>query len=73
MPHQRLGEEVACSVLAKKGREIDVAALRAHLTDKLASFKVPTIIEVVGESLPRNASGKILKREIRDALLGRES
>jgi acyl-coenzyme A synthetase/AMP-(fatty) acid ligase len=38
---------------------------------KLASFKVPTIIEVASEALPRNASGKILKRDIRDALVQR--
>ena len=71
MPHDRLGEEVACAVLAKKGRTIDVDALRGHLAEKMASFKVPTIIEVVTQALPRNASGKILKRDIRDALVAR--
>ena len=69
MPHDRLGEEVACALLAKKGREIDVDALTAQLREKLASFKVPTIFEVVDQPLPRNASGKILKRDIRDALV----
>jgi long-chain acyl-CoA synthetase len=73
MPHERLGEEVACAVLAKKGREIDVEALRGHLAGKMASFKVPSIIEVAIEALPRNASGKILKRDIRDALVERRS
>jgi steroid-24-oyl-CoA synthetase len=69
MPHDRLGEEVACAVLAKQGRQIDVEALRGHLVEKMASFKVPSIIEVVSEALPRNASGKILKKDIRDALV----
>jgi long-chain acyl-CoA synthetase len=73
MPHDRLGEEVACAVLPKRGRSIDVDVLRVHLTTKLASFKVPTIIEVAVEALPRNASGKILKRDIRDALVEREA
>jgi long-chain acyl-CoA synthetase len=73
MPHERLGEEVACAVLAKKGRKIDVDALRGHLADKMASFKVPSIIEIAIEALPRNASGKILKRDIRDALIERRS
>jgi long-chain acyl-CoA synthetase len=72
MPHARLGEEVACAVLPKRGRTIDVAVLRVHLTAKLASFKVPTIIEVAAEALPRHASGKILKRDIRDALVQRD-
>ncbi|HKK50634.1 MAG TPA: class I adenylate-forming enzyme family protein [Myxococcota bacterium] len=69
IPHERLGEEVACAVMARKGREIDVIALREHLARHLAPFKVPTVFEVVSEPLPRNASGKILKREIREALL----
>ncbi len=71
MPHARLGEEVACAILAKKGREIDIDALKAHLTEKMADFKVPTIIEIATEALPRNAAGKILKRDIREALLER--
>jgi long-chain acyl-CoA synthetase len=73
MPHDRLGEEVACAILAKRGRTIDVEVLRVHLSAKLASFKIPTIIEVASEALPRNAAGKILKRDIRDALVERAS
>ncbi len=72
MPHERLGEEAACAVLPKKGRSIDIEILRVHLSAKLASFKVPSIIEVVTEALPRNAAGKILKRDIRDALVERD-
>ncbi|MDG2336343.1 MAG: class I adenylate-forming enzyme family protein [Myxococcota bacterium] len=71
MPHHRLGEEVACAVMPKKGRSIDVEALVKHVGEKLAKFKVPTVIEVVSEPLPRNASGKILKRDIRDELVAR--
>jgi len=71
MPHDRLGEEVACAILAKKGRSIDVEALTAHVAEKIAKFKVPTIVEIVVEALPRNAAGKILKREIRDDLIAR--
>lgn len=73
MPHERFGEEVACAVLPKKGRSIDVEILRVHLSAKLAAFKVPSIIEVAAEALPRNAAGKILKRDIRDALVERNS
>jgi long-chain acyl-CoA synthetase len=71
MPHDRLGEEVACAVLPKRGRSIDPEHLREHLSARLASFKVPSIVEVAAEALPRNASGKILKRDIREALLER--
>ena len=72
VPHERLGEEVACAVLPKQGRTIDVAELRAFVEARLASFKVPTIVEVVQEPLPRNAAGKILKRALRDAIAGRK-
>ena len=71
LPHDRLGEEVACAVLPKKGRTIDVEALRVHVSVKLAKFKVPSHVEVVDRALPRNASGKILKRDIRDELIAR--
>ena len=67
VPHERLGEEVALAVVPSPGSEIDVEGLVAHLKRHLAAFKVPTIVEVRDERLPRNASGKILKRELRDA------
>jgi long-chain acyl-CoA synthetase len=73
LPHDRLGEEVACAILPKKGRTIDVDALRAHLSSKLASFKVPSVIDVASEALPRNAAGKILKRELRELLIERKN
>jgi long-chain acyl-CoA synthetase len=46
--------------------------LRVHLSAKLAAFKVPSIIEIAAEALPRNAAGKILKRDIRDVLVERD-
>ena len=69
MPHPRLGEEVAVAVMPKRGRTIDVEALTRHVAERLAKFKVPSIVEVVDAPLPRNASGKILKRDIRDRLV----
>ncbi|CAM9176231.1 unnamed protein product [Discosporangium mesarthrocarpum] len=71
MPHDRLGEEVAVAVMARKGHAIDARALTAHVASRVAKFKVPTIVEIFDRPLPRNASGKILKREIRDLLVER--
>ncbi|MEM7092502.1 MAG: class I adenylate-forming enzyme family protein [Actinomycetota bacterium] len=68
VPHERLGEELACHVMVKPGESIDVGELQQFLGARLASFKVPSIVTVVDESLPRNASGKILKRSLRDGL-----
>jgi len=69
LPHERLGEEVACAVVAKRGESIDVADLERHLREHIAGFKIPTVWEVRDEALPRNASGKILKRGIRDEIV----
>ena len=66
LPHERLGEELACAVMLKPDHELDVDTLRSHVATMLASFKVPSRVVFVTEPLPRNASGKILKRELRD-------
>ncbi len=68
LPHERLGEEVAVAVLPKRGQTLDPGALRDFLGQHIAPFKIPSRIEIVATPLPRNASGKMLKREIRDAL-----
>ena len=66
IPHERLGEEVAAAVFPRQGATISVEELQAHVAERLAPFKVPSKVVIVGEQLPRNASGKILKRELRD-------
>jgi len=67
MPHPRLGEEVAAAVVTKRGQQLDPDELIDHLRQHIAGFKIPTIVEIYDEALPRNASGKILKRSVRDA------
>jgi long-chain acyl-CoA synthetase len=67
VPHERLGEELACHVMVKPSDRLDADELREFVGERLADFKVPTIVNIVTEQLPRNASGKILKRELRDA------
>ena len=69
VPDERLGEELACHVMVKQGAELDADELRAFVGDRLARFKVPKVVTIVEESLPRNASGKILKRELRDSVV----
>jgi len=71
IPHERLGEEVAVSIYVKPGRTLDPEELRRQVAEHIASFKVPTQLELVDAPLPRNASGKILKRELRDAFAER--
>ncbi len=70
LPDERLGEEVACHVMVKPGCSLDADELRRFLEERLARFEVPKVITIVDEQLPRNASGKILKRELRDSIVG---
>ncbi len=68
VPHERLGEEVAAAVHLKPGARLTPEELRAHVAAHLAPFKVPSRIVILEETLPRNAAGKILKRQLRDEL-----
>jgi long-chain acyl-CoA synthetase len=71
VPHERLGEEVVAAVMPLAGTTVTEAELQAHVAERLAPFKVPSRITIFEEPLPRNASGKILKRELRDQLTAR--
>ena len=64
VPHERLGEEVKAVVVAKAGKTIDADELAAYCKEHLAAYKYPRIVEI-RESLPKTATGKILKRELR--------
>jgi long-chain acyl-CoA synthetase len=68
LPHERLGEEVAVAIHLKPGASLGEDELRAHLTKRIAGFKIPSVIQWSDAQLPRNPAGKILKRELRDAL-----
>ena len=63
--HERLGEELVAAVVVRDGASLDTAELQAHVGAKLAEFKVPSRVMTVTGQLPRGATGKILKRELR--------
>ena len=69
VPDERLGEEVGATVYGAPG--LDADGLRSFLEAHLARFEVPRYISLVDEPLPRTASGKILKRELREEAVGR--
>lgn len=71
LPDRVLGEEVGAVVQVKEGHVLDVEELRRHLAVRLAPHKVPKVIDVRAEELPKNASGKVLKRELRDEMARR--
>jgi long-chain acyl-CoA synthetase len=70
LPHSVLGEEVVAVVLRRSGSELTEADLQAFVGERLAAFKVPSRVVFTDEPLPRNPAGKVLKRQLREALAG---
>ena len=60
---QDYGQRLAAFVVLKKGEEPDADALKRHVKEQLAGYKVPREITFLDE-LPRNASGKVVKRDL---------
>lgn len=64
-PDERRGERVHAFVVIGAGTQLCADELTGFLSDKLARFKVPATVDFV-DSIPRNPSGKILRRELRE-------
>jgi acyl-CoA synthetase (AMP-forming)/AMP-acid ligase II len=64
IPHQTLGEEPAAVVHLAPGKSASEEELREWVAARLAKFKVPVRVAFVEDTLPRNANGKILKKDL---------
>ncbi|USU08965.1 acyl--CoA ligase [Sphingomonadaceae bacterium OTU29MARTA1] len=71
VPHRTLGEEPAAIVHLCPGCGATEAELQAFVRERLAGFKVPVAIRFLSEPLPRNANGKILKKELKALFVDR--
>jgi acyl-CoA synthetase (AMP-forming)/AMP-acid ligase II len=69
VPDDRLGEEVGVAIMLNQDSALSADELRAFCKTLLAAFKIPRYIWIVDTPLPRNASGKFVKRELQDNLL----
>ena len=67
VPDERLGEEVGATVYGDSG--LTAEALQSFLAPHLARFEIPRYFRFAPQPLPRTASGKILKRELREEAL----
>lgn len=63
VPDAVQGEIVKAAIVLKAGHHLDDSEIRTFCRERLANFKVPRIMEVV-EALPKNGTGKILKRSL---------
>lgn len=73
LPDERLGEIVAASVQIRSKDAVTVEALQAFLQSRIAHFKVPSCIQLQTSQLPRIATGKIAKKEIRQAVIAQKT
>ena len=64
LPHKQLGEEPAAVVHLAPGTSASEEELREWVAARLARFKVPVRIAFTRDTLPRNANGKILKKDL---------
>ena len=65
LPHRMLGEEVAAVIEPRPNHTIDAAEIQAFVATRLARFKAPTRVMVADGPLPRTATGKVLKRDLK--------
>ncbi|WP_281258390.1 AMP-binding enzyme [Nocardioides gansuensis] len=63
-PDERLGEEVVAFVALRQGSTATADDITAHCKQRLTAYKYPRELHVLPE-LPKGATGKILKRELR--------
>jgi long-chain acyl-CoA synthetase len=61
-----LGERVH-AVIVTRGDDASSAALRAWCAERLSDYKVPETMTLTTEPLPRNANGKVMKKQLREA------
>ena len=65
VPHPRLGEDIWAAVQLAPGAQVEEEELGTYLSTRLTKFKLPTRI-VILEAMPKNATGKIQKREVKE-------
>ena len=65
VPDERWGETVKAIVVVEPGATLTEADVVDFARERLAHFKCPTSVDFI-ELLPRNPSGKVLKRQLRD-------
>ena len=71
LPDERLGEIVGALIMLKDSKHATASEIHQHLKGKIASFKIPDEKNIffTKKALPRGATGKIMKRDIKSAIM----
>jgi acyl-CoA synthetase (AMP-forming)/AMP-acid ligase II len=72
LPEQVMGERLCAAVVVRDGESLDLDDLRAHVGEHLAGFKCPEALYLTDE-LPKTATSKVAKRELRTQLAADDS
>ncbi len=64
VPDETWGEAIKAQIVPVSGEQLDAKAIMEFLRDRIANYKIPKSIDFIS-SIPRNAAGKILHRELR--------
>jgi fatty-acyl-CoA synthase len=72
VPDETFGQRLRVFVVVRPGHDLDADAVREYVKANLARFKVPRDVVFV-EELPRNPSGKVLKRQLAERKAGRRA
>lgn len=64
MPDDKWGEAVKALIVPAPGAAVDPADVIAWARERIAAYKAPKSVETI-DALPRNPSGKVLRRELR--------
>ncbi|NMG00111.2 acyl--CoA ligase [Aromatoleum toluolicum] len=67
VPDEKSGEAVVAAVVVDAPGAVTSEALREHVAARLAAYKVPVVVHVRSEALPRNPAGKLLKADLKRA------
>jgi len=72
LPEEFMGERLCAAVVVRDGESLDLDGLRAHVGEHLAAFKCPEALYLTDE-LPKTATSKVAKRELRARLAADDS
>jgi len=72
VPDERWGETGVAFISLKADEKLEEKDIIQHCINNLAKFKVPSSVKFI-DALPRNATGKVLKRNLREDLLGSDA